>query len=139
MAQTPFDFEVITPDGSSYRGRVTSLKLPGKKGSFGVLARHAPLVAALDAGLLRLRGEDGKERIFAVGEGFVEVRRTGVRVLVDFCNSRKQIDAARAAKAQQRAKDRLRDRGSKVDHARAEAALRRSLVRLSAAQFPGLE
>ncbi|MBL8840244.1 MAG: ATP synthase F1 subunit epsilon [Planctomycetes bacterium] len=139
MAETAFDFEVITPEGSSYRGRVTSLKLPGKKGSFGVLARHAPLVAALDAGLLRLRGEDGKARAFAVGEGFVEVRRAGVRVLVDFCNARGQIDAARAEKAAARAKERMRQRDGKVDSARAEAALRRSLARLSAVRLTGLD
>lgn len=139
MAGTAFDFEVITPEGSSYRGRVTALKLPGKRGNFGVLARHAPLVAALDAGLLRVRGEDGKERAFAVGEGFVEVRRAGVRALVDFCNSRSQIDAARAERAAKRAKERIRLRDGKIDHARAESALRRSIARLSAVRLTGLD
>jgi F-type H+-transporting ATPase subunit epsilon len=130
MANAAFDFEVITPEGPAWRARVTSLKLPGRKGSFGVLARHAPLVAALDVGLLRARGEDGKESVFATGEGFVEVRRDGVRALVDFCNSRSQVDPARAEKAKARAKERVRSRDSKVDHARAEAALQRAIMRL---------
>ena len=139
MASTAFDFEVITPEGSAFKGRVTSLRLTGRDGTFGVLARHAPLVAALDSGVLRTRGEDGKERAFAVGEGFVEVRRTGVRALVDFCNSKSKIDVSRAEKAKTRAKERARNRDAKVDHVRAEAALKRAMARLSTAGLPGLE
>jgi len=116
MASTAFDFEVITPEGHAFRGRVTALRLPGRKGNFGVLARHAPLVGALDAGVLRAKGEDGKEKAFAIGEGFVEVRRGGVRALVDFCNAK-----------------------GKVDHARAEAALKRALARLSTSRLTGLD
>ena len=139
MAQTPFDFEVITPEGSSFRGRVVALRLQGKQGSFGVLAHHAPLIAVLDAGVVRAQGEDGRSRAFAAGDGFVEVRPNGVRVLVDFCNTKEQIDVARAEKAKQRAQARLKERDSKVDHARAEASLRRATVRLSTSQWSGLD
>lgn len=139
MAATAFDFEVITPEGFAFRGRVTALRLPGRNGSFGVLARHAPLVGALDAGVLRARGEDGKEKAFAVGDGFVEIRRGAVRVLVDFCNARGKIDVARAERARARAKERATARDAKVDNARAEAALKRAMARLSTAQLSGLD
>jgi F-type H+-transporting ATPase subunit epsilon len=139
MATTAFDFEVITPEGPAFRGRVTSLRLPGRNGSFGVQARHAPLVGTLEAGVLRAKGEDGKEKAFAVGEGFVEVRRGGVRALVDFCNAKGKVDVARAEKAMSRAKERARSRDAKVDHARAEAALKRAMARLSTARLPGLD
>lgn len=135
MAQTAFDFEVITPEGSAWKGRVTSLRLPGKKGAFGILARHSPLVAGLDAGRLRVADESGKSESFAVGEGFVEVRRGAVRVLVDFLNTKKQINVERAKKSQQRAKERLRARGKSVDSVRADAALRRAVARLGVADL----
>lgn len=134
---TAFDFEVITPEGSAFRGRVTSLRLQGREGSFGILAHHAPLVAALDAGPARVVAEDGKVHVFAFGEGFVEVRKTGVRALVDFSNRKEEIDRARAEEARKRAAERVRSPDPKIDHVRAEAALRRALARLSAADITG--
>ena len=133
MASAPFDCEVITPDGSAWKGRVTSLRLPGKRGSFGILARHAPLVSGLDAGRLLVVAEDGKRESFAIGEGFVEVRRGAVRVLADFLNTKKQINVERARKSQERAKGRLRSREKTVDAVRADAALKRAVARLAIA------
>ena len=126
-----FDFEVITPDGATFRGRAASVRLQGKDGSFGILARHAPLVAALETGIGRIELEGGKKEQLALGEGFVEVSQGKVRVLADFCNTKQQIDVARAAESEQRARERLKTRAEHVDHARAEAALRRALVRLT--------
>ena len=129
-----FDFEVITPDGASFRGRARSVRLRGKDGDFGILARHAPLIAALDTGVARLELEDGHREKLVLGEGFVEVTKRGARALVDFCNTQKQIDVPRAERASKRARERLQDRKSKIDHDRAEAALRRAMARLKVAQ-----
>ena len=139
MAHPAFDLEVITPEGSALRERVTSVRLPGTDGSFGILARHAPLVAALEPGLLLVEREDGRREPYAVGEGFVEVRTTGVRVLVDSCEAKNEIDVGRAERAKERAKERLKEHDAqKVDAARAEASLRRAIARLSVATFAGL-
>jgi len=126
-----FDLEVITPDGSSFKGRAASLRLQGKQGNFGILARHAPLVGALDAGVARIELENGARQTLALGEGFVDVHKKGVLVLVDFCNAQKQIDVARAEAAAARARERLKSLDKKIDDARAEAALRRALVRIT--------
>jgi F-type H+-transporting ATPase subunit epsilon len=126
-----FDLEVITPDGASFKGRAASLRLQGKEGNFGILARHAPLIGVLDIGVARIELESGARENLALGEGFVEVRKKGVRVLVDFCNASKQIDVARAEAAAERARERLKSRDKKIDDARAEAALRRAMVRIT--------
>lgn len=126
-----FDFEVITPDGATFKGRVASVRLQGKDGSFGILARHAPLVAALDTGVGRIELESGAKELLALGEGFVEVEKGKVRVLADFCNSKKQVDVERAAEAEKRARERIKSHEAHVDHARAEASLRRAMVRLT--------
>jgi F-type H+-transporting ATPase subunit epsilon len=139
MAHPAFDFEVITPEGSAFRGRVTAVRAPGRDGSFGILARHAPLLGALSEGMLRYDVENGATEVCAVGEGFVEVTKTGVRVLVDFCEPKAEIDLARAERAKKRAEERLRDRDSKIDHARAEAALRRAIIRISVASYEALD
>ena len=126
-----FDLEVITPDGATFRGRAASVRLQGKDGSFGILARHAPLVAALETGIGRIELEGGKKEQLALGEGFVEVSKGKVRVLADFCNTKQQIDVERAAESEKRARERLKTHEQNVDHARAEAALRRAMVRLT--------
>jgi len=131
MAHPAFDFEVISPDGSELRERVTSLRLQGRGGSFGILARHAPMVAALDAGPLLIEREGGAREVFAAGDGFVEVADGKVRALVDFLERKSEIDVARAEAAEKRARERLRKRTRDVDALRAEAALRRALARLS--------
>jgi len=130
-SHSAFDLEVITPDGVFFCGRAVSVRLQGKDGNFGILARHAPLVAALETGIGRIELESGVREQLALGEGFVEVAKGKVRVLADFCNSKPQIDVARAAESEKRARERLKARAENVDHARAEAALRRALVRLT--------
>lgn len=139
MAHPAYELEVITPEGRAFAGKVTSARLPGRSGNFGVLARHAPLVAALDAGMLRLEPEGGRAQVYAVGEGFVEVGGSGVRVLVDFFNTKEQVDVERAERAKARARGRLRERRGDVDLVRAEASLRRALARLQVARHPGTD
>jgi F-type H+-transporting ATPase subunit epsilon len=66
-----------------------------------------------------------------VGDGFVEVLDNKVKVLVDFAEFAEEIDLKRAEAARDRAKERLEQRKKDgMDVARAEAALRRALVRL---------
>ncbi len=131
MTLPAYALEIITPEGPAFRGLVRKLRLPGMDGSFGILARHAPLIGALGVGLLKMELEDGKTRTFAIGEGFAEVHEKGARILTDFANEPGDIDVERARAAEQRARERLKQRrDSNVDFARAEAALRRAILRL---------
>jgi F-type H+-transporting ATPase subunit epsilon len=86
-------------------------------------------------GLLTVTTEAGAQHRLVVGDGFVEVQGNGVRALVDFCNARSEIDQPRAAKAKVRAQERLRSRAADIDRVRAEAALRRAIVRLKAVEL----
>lgn len=77
-------FRVIlsTPDKTWYDGQVESLVGPGLNGRFGVLTRHAPMIAAIDAGLLVLK-EAGGERLFVVDAGVAQVTGDQVTLSVD--------------------------------------------------------
>lgn len=137
MAQTSFAMEIVTPEGIAFKDSARSLKLPGTDGSFGVLARHAPLLAALDIGILEVEDPAGQKETWAIGEGFVQVTAgegASVRVLTDFANRGVDVDVARAQAAEQRARERLKARAENVDRVRAEVSLRRSLVRLKVAR-----
>ena len=58
-----FDVSLVTPDGPVFEGEAEMLVVPGADGEIGVLARHAPLVAMLQAGSTRVhvrrRGSQG--------------------------------------------------------------------------------
>ena len=131
MADKSFELEVITPDRSAVTGRMTALQVRASDGRMGILANHAPLIAILDVGRLFCRNDQGEESWIATGEGFIEVQNNHVMVLTDFAEFPGDIDVDRAREAKERAQERLAHRSDPtVDDARAEAALRRALVRL---------
>lgn len=125
---------VLTPEKIVADQVVESVRLPGLDGSIGVLPRHAHMVAALQEGLLRYRAGGMEADLFVAG-GFAEVRDNTVRVLTGASERVADIDLQRAREAEQRARERLAQRGTggrldEIDFLRAEAALRRALMRM---------
>jgi F-type H+-transporting ATPase subunit epsilon len=83
MANT-FQLEIATPDRLITDAQVTEAQWPAKNGYMGVLPGHAPLVSALDAGLLTYVGASGAGRgVVKIDGGFVEVLNDHVRILAD--------------------------------------------------------
>jgi F-type H+-transporting ATPase subunit epsilon len=107
---------------------------PGIDGEMGILPRHAPLLTALTYGELRVkRGDD--EDSFAISGGFMEVQPDQVTVLADTAERAGEIDLERAEAARRRAEESLEVvADEKVDFAKAEAALRRSMIRIKVAE-----
>lgn len=131
MAKT-FRLQVITPERVVFDEEVESAVLPGEEGFFGLLANHAPLVAALRIGPVSLRVR-GQRRRLAVAGGVCEFAGNRAVVLTDAAERAEEIDVARARAALERARARLADREGNWDHARARAALQRALTRLRVA------
>ena len=75
--------EILTPIGKSYSGDVVGVQLPGVTGSFEVLDSHAPLVAALKAGRLKVLLNKTNTESFQIEAGFVEVLNNKVTVMVE--------------------------------------------------------
>ena len=126
-------FEIITAERVVYSDDVDVVIAPGVEGELAVLPHHAPLMTMLQAGELRVK-KDGEETSMFVSGGFLEVRQDKVVVLADTAERAEEIDIARAEEAKQRAEQRLELRPADLDHARVEAALRRSMMRLKVAQ-----
>src|ERR1700759_256229 len=97
MADHPlFPVSVVTPEGPAFEGEAEMLIVPGAAGEIGVLARHAPLVAMLNAGSTRVHVGDGQVKEFATGPGFFQVLDTRAIALVDDAVAAGEIDEARA-------------------------------------------
>lgn len=74
--------DILSPDKSLFSGNATSVSLPGKDGSLGILENHAPLITTLRKGTIKLSGAAG-ETTFEVNGGVVEVNRNKVIILAE--------------------------------------------------------
>jgi F-type H+-transporting ATPase subunit epsilon len=133
--------EIVAPPGPVFEGSAQMVVLPGTTGEIGVLPHHAPLVAQLAIGRLRVLNADGVWLDFAVAEGFAKVQFNKVIVLADAAEEASQIDVERADKAVARAADRLEmlrlgtvPEGEDVDPYREQMALKRARNRLKVAE-----
>ncbi|MBU1039524.1 MAG: F0F1 ATP synthase subunit epsilon [Proteobacteria bacterium] len=122
--------EIVTPDRKVLSQDVDYVGAPGALGEFGVLPNHIPFLSALGIGNLYYK-DAGKTHYVFVSGGFAEVSPDKVTILAEAAEMATDIDLERARKAQERAQQRLARAQDKIDHARAQAALRRSLARLS--------
>ncbi len=105
---------------------------PGVAGVLGILPRHAPLVTTLDPGELRIKKGTNEEAL-AIGGGFLQVGQNLVLILADSAERSEEIDIARAEEARRRAETQLSNPQGAVDPSLAQAAMRRSTVRLRVA------
>ncbi len=124
-----FNLNVVAPDGQIFNKEVEFVVLPSEDGELGILANHAPLIAGLEAGVMRYT-EDGKVNKISVCGGFVEVFNNKVTVLANTAERAEKIDVDRAMAAKDRAQKRLHEKNSDVDVLRAEMALKRAITRL---------
>ena len=93
----------MTPEGAAYEGEAERLVVPGAAGEIGVLARHAPLVAMLKAGEIRIRS-GGEWQSFAAGPGYFKVQRDRAIVLVDDAVRAEEIDVEQARREAEEAR-----------------------------------
>ena len=75
------DVQIITPDKSLYQGQADLITVPGTSGSIGILNHHAPLVASLKKGEIKIVLNE-KEEFFKIEGGVIEVSQNKVIVLV---------------------------------------------------------
>lgn len=131
----PIRCDIVSQDRPLFSGDVDMVIAPGSEGMLGILPHHAPLLTTLEYGILTVKRE-GKEEIFAISGGIMEVRPDAVTVLADVGERVEEIDVARAEAAKARAEEWLReipDTHSET-YLKALISLRRSQLRLTAAK-----
>ena len=83
MARTKIRVEVLTPEGSVFKDEVEMVSTRTTVGSIGILAKHQPLLGMLEPTELRLYKSESDIVRLAQGEGYVQVARDGVLLLVE--------------------------------------------------------
>ncbi len=75
--------EIISPETTIFSGEVRRAKFPGKDGSFEVLNNHAPIVAVLKKGKIRLIDMQNQTTFYEVNGGVVEMQKNKIIVLAE--------------------------------------------------------
>ena len=91
-----FHFDLVSPEKLAFSGEVDQVDIPGMEGDFGVLAGHAPVVAAIRPGILTVFSGGKQEKVIVTG-GVAEVSEKGLTVLADVARSLEELDRARLA------------------------------------------
>ncbi|HPY81706.1 MAG TPA: ATP synthase F1 subunit epsilon [Bacteroidales bacterium] len=75
--------EIIAPDKEIFKGDASQIQLPGVDGLFAILNLHAPLIALLKQGKIKITGENEQITQIDIMGGVVEVKNNKVLVLAD--------------------------------------------------------
>lgn len=134
MANSTFQFKIVTPEGKVYEDTVERVTLPTAAGEITVLKKHTPLVTKVVPGRL-VTEHDGRTDSLAIADGFLEVRESGeVVLLADTAQKSEEIDAAEAKDAMQRAKENLNEGElSEVEYEKMNARMQWEQARVRAA------
>jgi F-type H+-transporting ATPase subunit epsilon len=99
--------EIVTPERILYTNEVEMVIAPTIEGEVGILPLHAPMVAALKPGEVRVRYETDRIEWFAISGGYLQVHEDKVMILADDAAASGQIDVERARESRARAEQML--------------------------------
>ncbi|MBD2014885.1 F0F1 ATP synthase subunit epsilon [Microcoleus sp. FACHB-53] len=126
---------VIAPDKTVWDSEAEEVILPSTTGQLGILSGHAPLLTALDVGVMRVR--PGKDWLpIALMGGFAEVENNEVTILVNGAERGDAIDKAAALEAYTKAEERLNQvqgTENRQEQIQANQAFKRARARYQAA------
>ena len=125
----PLRVEIVTAERRVLEDTADMVVAPGSEGVLGILPRHAPMIALLKPGELRLK-KGAEEQAIAVAGGVMQVQPDKVVVLADAAERADEIDEARAREAIERARQRMADTRAKADLIALQAAVDRATARL---------
>ena len=97
---------VITPDKIVWNTPAEEVILPSTTGQLGILSSHAPLITALEIGVLRVKLEDSWKPMVLLG-GFAEVENDEITILVNGVEEVTAGDLAAAKSALEEASEKL--------------------------------
>lgn len=126
----PFQVHILASDHPFYEGPCYSLVLPTSDGMRGIQARHSNMITALVPGTMYYQLEENVSLEAAVSQGLAKVENGEVLILVDTAERPEEIDAKRAKRDTDAAKEALLQKRSIQEYRAAQATLARAISRL---------
>ena len=122
---------VITPDKVVWDAMADELVLPSSTGQIGILTDHAPLLTALDIGVMKLKSNSNWTSIVLM-EGFAEVENNKVTILCNGAEEGSSIDAKTAQAELEKITLLVDEATTKKEKIEATIELRKAKARLQA-------
>jgi F-type H+-transporting ATPase subunit epsilon len=125
--------DIVSAEKEIFSGLAEMLVATLAQGEVGILPRHAPLLARMKPGEVRVKTPT-EELSFFISGGLLEVQPHVVTVLADTALRARDLDEAAAIKAKERAEDAMKNRQADIDYAKAQAELAEAVAQLRAIQ-----
>jgi F-type H+-transporting ATPase subunit epsilon len=124
---------VVSAEEQIFDGDAEFVALPGESGELGIYPMHTPLITRIRPGAVRIKvpGQTDEEFVFVAG-GLLEVQPDEVTVLAETAIRGHDLDEASANEARKQAEEALRNRGTKIDYAKAQSELAIAIAQLQA-------
>lgn len=134
-ASLTIDLHIVDAEGELFNGPVYKVSVSSVMGEMGILPKHAPLVAKVKPGEVRILTLDKEENYIYVSGGILEVQPHEVTILADTAIRGDDIDEIAALQAKQRAEEKLQDRKMLYsDRDRINMELKKALAQLATLQ-----
>jgi F-type H+-transporting ATPase subunit epsilon len=130
---TTIHVSVVSAEEEIFDGEAEFVALPGESGELGIYPLHTPLITRIRPGAVRIKlpGQTDEEFVFVAG-GLLEVQPDEVTVLAETAIRGHDLDEASANEARKQAEEALRNRGAKIDYAKAQSELAIAIAQLQA-------
>lgn len=132
MADRTLSISIVTPSETAFEGRALSVAVPGSHSPFQVWYDHAPIISSLDIGVVKIEDENNNVSFYAAREGFIEVLKNNVNIVVQELVPARSISQEQAEEDLERARsvangqDRHLKEQARLDIHWAEARIRAS-------------
>lgn len=127
--------DVVSAEESIFSGLAEFVAVPAVMGEVGIYPHHAPLITKIKPGAVRVKlPNEAEETLIFVSGGLLEVQPGVITVLADTAIRGHDLDEASALEAKRLAEEAMRDKGSTVDYAKAQAELAEAVAQLRAIQ-----
>jgi F-type H+-transporting ATPase subunit epsilon len=133
MASTTH-LDIVSAEREIFSGPVEMVVATGELGELGLVPGHAPLLTVLKPGEIRVTQIGGKEDIYYVSGGILEVQPSCVSILADTVERADSLDEAMAIAAKERAEEAMANRDAEIDYSVASMELARAIAQIRAIQ-----
>ena len=125
-----FKIHILEVDNTFYEGECESLMVPTSNGQYGVLAGHSNTITAIVPGIMTYRTPGGEDLLASVSAGLLKIENNDVLVLVDAAERPEDIDANRARRLADAAKEAMLQKKSILEYRAAQTNLSRAIAQL---------
>jgi F-type H+-transporting ATPase subunit epsilon len=123
--------DVVSAEASIFSGLAEVIVVPGEMGELGIYPRHTALMTRIKPGSVRIkRPNQEQEELIYVSGGMLEIQPGVVTILADTAIRAGDLDEARALQAKQNAEEAMKNRGTDIDYAQAQAELAEEIAKL---------